>query len=172
MRIREIFFFICLIISALCLAAGYGIAGQWIGAVVAIMVGLTWLLARKYPATWLPFICLVASVGLAVVGRLTGSSPLLMICGSGVALAAWDLIILNDALGSNSPGEQTRQYENRHLQSLVLVLGSALFVSLLGRFVNLHIPSIALMLLIVLSIWGLDRVWATIKKNDAGNSLR
>jgi hypothetical protein len=172
MRIRKIFFFVCLIVSALCLAVGYGIVGQWIGTVVAIMVGLTWLLARKYPATWLPFICLVASVSLAVVGRLTGSPPLLMICGSGVALAAWDLIILNAALGNNSPGEQTRQYENRHLQSLVLVLGSALFVSFLGRFLNLHIPSIALMLLIVLALWGLNGVWATINKNDVENSLR
>ena len=97
----------------LCLAAGYGIAGQWIGAVIAIITGLAWLPARKYPDSGLPLICLVVSVCLAVVGRLTGSPPLLMICGSGFALAVWDLVFLDDALGSNSSGEQTRQYERQ-----------------------------------------------------------
>ena len=49
MALRKIFFVICLVVSMLCLAAGYGIAGQWIGAVIAIITGLAWLLARKYP---------------------------------------------------------------------------------------------------------------------------
>ena len=70
MALRKTFFVVCLVISVLCLAAGYGIAGQWIGAVMAIITGLAWLLARKYPASGLPLICLLASVCLAVVGQL------------------------------------------------------------------------------------------------------
>ena len=124
----------------LCLTAGYGIAGQWIGAAIAIITGLAWLLARKYPASGLPFICLVVSVCLAVVGQLSGSPPLLMICGSGFALAVWDLIFLDDALGSNSSEEQTRQYESKHLQSLALALGFGLLIAFLGRLLNLQDP--------------------------------
>jgi hypothetical protein len=161
--LRKTFFVICLTVSMLCLTAGYGIAGEWIGAAIAIVTGLAWLLARKYPASGLPFICLVVSVCLAVVGRLSGSPPLLMICGSGFALAVWDLIFLDEALGGNSSEEQTRQYESKHLQSLALALGSGLLITFLGRLLNLQIPFVLLMLFIALALFGLDRVGSYIK---------
>ena len=164
MALRKTFFAVCLLVSVLCLASGYGIAGRWIGAVAAIITGLAWLLARKYPASWLPHICLLASVCMAVVGRLTGSPPVLMICGSGIALAVWDLLLLDAALGSNSSGEQTRQYEKKHLQSLVLVLGSGLCMVFLGRSLTLQIPFVLLVLFVALAIFGLDRAWGYIKR--------
>ncbi len=86
---RKILFFICMIFSVFCLAAGYSIAGQWIGACASILMVPAWLFVRKHPGTWLPSICLFASVGLAVAGRLTGSPSWLMICSSGIALAVW-----------------------------------------------------------------------------------
>lgn len=168
MALRKTFFAVCLVVSVLCLATGYGIAGQWIGAVMAIITGSAWLLARKYPASWLPHICLLASVCMAVVGRLTGSSPLLMICSSGIALAVWDLLLLDTALGSNSSGEQTRQCEDKHLQSLVLVLGFGLFVVFLGRLLTLQIPFVLLVLFVALAVFGLDRAWGYIKKQRIG----
>ena len=164
MALRKTFFAVCLVVSALCLAAGYGIAGRWIGAVMAIITGLAWLLARKYPASWLPHICLLASVCMAVVGRLTGSPPLLMICGSGIALAAWDLLLLDAALGSNSSGEQTRRYEKKHLQALVLALGSGLYTVFLGRLLTLQVPFVLLVLFVALAVFGLDRAWGYIKR--------
>ena len=163
---RKTSFVICLTVSMLCLAVSYGIAGQWLGAFIAILTGLAWLPARKYPASGLPFICLVVSVGLAMVGLLIGSLPLLIICGSAFALAVWDLIFLDDTLGTNSPGEQTRQYENKHLQTLALALGSGLIVTFVGRFLNFQIPFIVMMLFVVLVIFGLEHIWSTIKKRN------
>jgi hypothetical protein len=168
MTFRKTLFAVCLVVSVLCLASGYGIAGKWIGVVMAIITGLVWLLARKYPASWLPHICLFASVCLAVIGRLTGSPPLLMICGSGVALAVWDLLLLEAALGSDSSGEQTRRYENKHLQSLVLVLGAGLCVVFFGRLLTLQIPFVLLVLFVALAVFGLDRAWGYIKKRRIG----
>jgi hypothetical protein len=165
MTFRKIFFFVSLIFSVLCLATGYGIAGQWIGVAIAIITGSSWLLARKYPTSWLPFMCLLASIFLAVMGTLLGSPPWLMIFGSGIALAVWDLLFLNDALGSNSPGEQTRHYENIHLQSLALALGSGLLLAVLGHSLNLQIPFVMLMFFIALAVYGLDRIWGYIKKS-------
>lgn len=161
---RKIFFAACLFVSSLCLAAGYGLASQWVGTVLAVMTGLTWLLARKYPASGLPFICLLASVCMAVVGRLTGSPSLLMICGAAVALAVWDLLLLDVALEGNSSDEQTRRYENEHIQSLVLALGSGLVVVVLGSLIILQIPFVVLVLLVALAAFSLDRVWSQIKK--------
>jgi hypothetical protein len=62
----------------------------------------------------------MVSIGLAVARQLTGVSLWLMMCGSAVALAVYDLFLLDITLGSNSSGEQTRHYENHHLQSLAL----------------------------------------------------
>ena len=163
MSLRKSFFVICLISSVLCLAAGYGIAGRWIGAMLAILLGPAWLLARKYPDSHLPLVCLLSSVALAVAGTLIGSPPFLMIFASALALAAWDLLLLDSAFGNTSPAEPTRRYENKHLQSLTLALGSGLFAALLGRFLEIQIPFILLMLLITFILFALDRVWGYIK---------
>jgi hypothetical protein len=164
MFLRKPFFVICLITSVLCLAAGYGIAGKWMGATIALLVGPAWLLARKYPGSQLSYVCLLGSVGLAVAGTLIGSPPLLMIFGSAIALAVWDLLLLDSAVGRNSSAEQTRHYENKHLQALTLALGSGLFAILLGRFLKVQIPFIAWMLFITFILFALDRVWGYIKK--------
>jgi hypothetical protein len=164
MALRKLLFAVCLAVSALCLAAGYAIAGQWIGMIIALMVGPAWLLARKYPASDLPLGCLLVSIGLAVVGRLTGSPPVLMIGGSAIALAAWDLLVLDAALGSAPLGEQARAYEASHLRSLALALGAGLVGAFLGRWLHLQIPFFITVLLIALAVFGLDRAWGYIKK--------
>jgi hypothetical protein len=164
MSLRKTFFVICLIVSVLCLSAGYGIAGHWIGAIIAILLGPAWLLARKYSDSQLPLLCLLGSVGFAVVGRLIGAPSLWMIFGSAVALAVWDLLLLDSALGNDSSLEQTRHYENKHLQSLALALGSGLFATLLGSFLKIQMPFIVLMLFVIFILFSLDRVWGYIKK--------
>ena len=163
MSLRKTFFIICLILSVLCLAAGYGIAGQWLGAMLAVLIGPAWWLARNYPGSHLPLVCLLGSVGLAVAGTLIGSPPFLMVIASALALAVWDLLVLDSALGNTSSVEQTRRYENKHLQSLTLALGSGLLAALLGRFLNIQMPFILLMLLITFILFALDRVWGYIK---------
>jgi hypothetical protein len=162
---------ISLIIFALCLAAGYGMAGKWMGSLVAILMGPAWLFARKNMDPWLPFICLLASVGLAVAGRLFGAPYLLMILGSALALAAWDLTYLDVALRNNSFGEQTRRYENKHIQSLVLALGFGLFGTILGHIIVLRFPFVVLMLLITFTLFAMDRVWNYIKRTGSKKEI-
>ena len=162
MFFRKALFVICVMISLLCLAAGYGIAGYPVGAALAILMAPAWWLAQKYAS--LPTVCLSVSVGLAVVGRLIGCSPAWMIFGSAAALAAWDLVLLDSALGNHSSGEPTRRYESRHLQSLLMVLGLALLAIVLGRFVTIQLPFIVLLLSLAFILFALDRVWGYIKK--------
>ena len=163
MTTQKTLFFICLIISAGCLAGGYGIAGQWLGAVIAILAGFAWLLAPRYPSSWLPHICLSVSVGLSVIGLLTGTLSWLMICGSGFSLAAWDLVFLDAGLKSSSSDEQTRHYENKHLQVLILTLVLGLMIALIGRTINLEIPFMVMLLLATLVIFGFERIWEALK---------
>jgi hypothetical protein len=164
MTVRRTFFILFLLVSTLCLVAGYAIVGQWIGSVMAMLAGFTWLLARKYPFSGLPFLCLFAFIVLAVTGLLTGAPALLMICGSGISLGVWDLLFLDTELGSHSTEGQTKRYESAHLLSLTLALGSGLFVAFLGRFLNLQVPFVVLVLFVALALFGLDRVWGYLKK--------
>ncbi|HEX5837420.1 MAG TPA: hypothetical protein VFY26_06290 [Anaerolineales bacterium] len=166
MSLRKTLFVISLLFSTLCLAAGYGIARHWTGMIIAILLAPTWWLARKHPGSGLPFVCLSSSVGLAVIGRLTGSTALWMILGSATALAAWDLLFLDSALGNTSPGAPTRQYENQHLRALLLALGCALLAILVGRFVTIQLPFVILLLSLAFLLFSLDRVWGSIKKRS------
>ena len=97
-----------------------------------------------------------------------GAPPLLMILSSGTSLAVWDLLLLDAAPGINSPGERTRQYEIRHIQSLVLALGGGFLVAFLGRLLSLHTPFALLILLVGLAVFSLDRAFGTIKKRWIG----
>jgi hypothetical protein len=165
---RKTFLAACVVVSVLCLSAGYALTGRWVGAVIVMITGPAWLLARKYPASLLPHLCLLGSVCLTVGGLLSGIPPLLMFFDSGAALAAWDLLFLDDALGSYTSGEQTRQYEINHVRSLALALGSGLFVTFVGRLLNLQVPFVILMLFMALAVFGLERVWNYVKKMDNG----
>jgi hypothetical protein len=161
---RKILFVLCVVLSILCLAAGYAMVGHWVGAVIVIITGLCWIPARKDLGAWLPHLCLFAFVFLAVVGRLTGSTTFLMVCGSGLALAAWDLFFLDEELKGSTYGEQTRRFENKHLQSLTLALGFGLMAAFVGRLLNFQIPFAILMLFVLMVVFGLDRVWGYTKK--------
>ena len=164
MSLRKTSFVLCLVFSVLCLAAGYGIAGRWIETGMVVLLGPAWGLARKYPGSWVPLLCLLISVGLAAAGILTGAPPVLMIFGSAVTLAVWDLVALDSDLGTHSPVEQTRQYEKAHLRSLALAIGGALLAIVLGRFLMVQIPFIVLLLSITFTLFALDRVWSLIKR--------
>jgi len=163
MSLRKTFFVICLTILVLCLAVGYWIPGQWIGAMLVILMGPAWLLARKYPDSGFPLVCLLGSVSFAVAGALIGAPPFLMMVGSTFALAVWDLLFLDAALGNQSALEQTRHYENNHLQSLMMALGFGLLGTVLGSFLKTRIPFIILMLLITFLLVALDRLWGYLK---------
>ena len=170
MTLRNISFIVSLIISTICLAAGYVIADQWIGTAVAIVTGAVWLAARKFPATY-QNACLLLPVSLALAGLLIGVNPMMMIAGSSFALAAWDLLLLDGALKGTSSGEQTNRYEKKHLQSLAIALGCGFVLAMLGRLLTFNIPFIVMLLLAAILIFGFERIGNELKKRNIRNSM-
>jgi hypothetical protein len=164
MSLRKICFVISIVIAVFFLATGFEIAGERILALITILIAPAWFIARKHTDTWLPFICLLTSVGLAVVGILIGASSLWMFLGSGFSLAVWDLLLFSAALESNPSGEQTRLYEIKHIQSLGLALGSGFFLAFIGRLFTFQLPFALLILFITSVLFGLDRTLGDIKK--------
>ena len=161
---RKVFLAACMIVTTLCLAGGFLVTRQWLWFAIAIITGLIWLPARKNPTSWLPSICLFANVFLAAIGLLNGSRPAFMICGAGFALATRDLLFLDSVMEKNSPDDQTRRYEIKHLQSTGLALGFGMLLTFFGRLVELQIPFVILLASVALFGFGLDYVWGFIKK--------
>ena len=155
-----------MIVSLLCFAAGYGMGGSWAGFGAVAVVFAGWLLGRKYPASGLPHLCLIVSVGIAAAGILIGLSYGLMIAGAIFALAAWDTLYLNASLDSISSGVKTRRYELTHLRSLALVLGLSVLVAVLGGFVSIKLPFFILVLGVGLVIYLLDQVWEFFRRKE------
>jgi hypothetical protein len=163
---RKSLFIACLVASSFFTLSGYALAGQWIGVIASVIIGASWLLARKYPSSWMPLICLVGSLGLALGGCLSGAFPLLMILGSGISLAAWDLVLFNAAQDESAYVEQTRRHENRHIQSLIIAVGAGLLTASAGRFLQLQLPFVALVLFIGLFAFGMGRAWEYIQGDN------
>jgi hypothetical protein len=142
-----------------CLVIGYAINRQWIGVVGAGILGFTWWYSWNNPTSWETHICLLVTASLAVVGILLGTPPFLMILGSGMGLALWDLIYLNDSLKTDPPDVQTRHYEIKHLQLLLQLVVSGVFLGFAGHFLRFDTPFILLVVIIILALFSLNRIW-------------
>lgn len=164
MPLRKLLFFMAWFALMLSLAIGYGLVGHWVGVALAGAVGLGWVVALEYPEAWLTFTCLTLSIGLAVVGRLTGATPGWMLCAAGLALAVWDLLFLNSALKGSLPAEHTRRYERAYLRALGLALAGGLGVASLGRLLVLRLSFLVLVILIGVVVFGLDRLWIYLRQ--------
>lgn len=161
--LRQTMYFICFGVSAVCLIMLFVLTSQWVLTVLAAFVSAVWFWAKKHPETWLPHLCLLASISLAVTGLLLGSASFLAVISAAASLAAWDLLLFNSALGENTSGEHTRRFIKHHLQALGLSIGFGTATALLGHFLQVKIPFIGLVILIILLYLGLDRIWIFIK---------
>lgn len=146
---------------AISLAAGYAFMMQWGGIVASLLALPAWLFAHRRPAVLPPSISLIFSVGIAVIGLLVGAAPSMMILGAALALASWDLILLDHSLtGSSSSSAATvALFEKRHFQYLVLALGPGLLVAVTGRLLQFQVPFGIMVFLAIVALFGLDRVF-------------
>ncbi|MCL4562217.1 MAG: hypothetical protein M1281_16595, partial [Chloroflexi bacterium] len=122
MSFRKALFLFSLIAAAACPAAGYSLAGSWIGAGLAILLPLVLLFPRGFSAIWLPTFFLGGEVFLAAAGLLEGAPDLLMILGAAAALAAWDLAHLDRLLRKSVSSPAAGHMERAHLRCMLLAL--------------------------------------------------
>jgi hypothetical protein len=159
MPLRKILRMVCLILTALCLGIGTAKVGQWIALAAGLATLLVWLAVYKWTSTDLPPLALVFSVSLAAIGLCAGASPLLMLLGATLALANWDLAILDHVQMGNSSAKAVTLLEKKHFQCLLLALGLALLVMIAGRMIRFHIPFGVMIALVILAFLSLARVW-------------
>ena len=165
MPLRRILSFVCPVSCAACLAIGFALNGQGITLVIALLSLPIWLLARKRPATVPPSVALIVSVGVAAAGLFARASSVLMILSATLALASWDLVLLDHALADNpiSSTQTIALFQNRHYQSLALALGLGLMIALIGPMIHFQTPFVIMILLVILTLFSLDRVWRILR---------
>ena len=161
MPLRKVFTVISLILTAVCLIFGTSKIGQGIALAAGLVTLGVWLLAYKWPSTGLPSIALVVSVGLAGTGLCLGASPVLMLASATLALASWDLALLERIPAGSSSFRTISLLEKKHYQSLLLALGVAFPVMIFGRMIHVQIPFGVMILLVALACFSLARVWRT-----------
>lgn len=162
---RDYVFYGSLALSVICLAAGFFLIGQWTGSACAAMVGLLWFLSRRRTIRWLPHVFLILSLAASAAVILSGGYPLLGMAGSVFALLAWDVHhLIGDLLGT--PQKETiGRFEHRHLRSLVLALGAGFLIASVGRMIRLQLPFILLFVIVLLILFGFDRLWSQLARN-------
>jgi hypothetical protein len=170
MSLRKALFLFCLVISLVCLAGGFGMIGQWIGAVLVFLILLAWPLSNRFHLAWAAPACLVSLVFLAAAGLLEDTPAYLMIPGAAAALAAWDLQDLNCSMQGCSPSETARQFEKNHIRSLAIALGIGVLMAVTGSLITLHVPFAILIGLILLNLYSLDRIFSYLRNRRARGS--
>jgi len=155
---RRIIQIACNAASITSLAAGFALAGLWLGAGVAAAAALAWLVSRgRIFGGWNSTV-LVMTTGLAAVGLLLGAGPTWMIFGATFALGGWDLGLLDRSLTS-AMDHSTRRLEIRHLRSLALALVPGALAAIAGTGIHFQVSLGVMIVLALLALFGIDRVW-------------
>jgi hypothetical protein len=160
---RKILSLACPVSCMTCLVVAYVLVGQWMALLGVLFASLAWLCACQRPSSFLPQGALAVSVGLAVAGLLAGAPPWLMLLSATLALASWDVILLDHALADNPPATTATLFESRHYQSLVVALGLGLLAAIVGRDFRFPLPLGGVIFLVILALFSLERIWRTLR---------
>ncbi len=150
--------------GAACLGLGFAAAGQWGFVAAAVVVFTGSILDLKWPSGWLPPVALAVSIGLAATGIFTGAAAAWMLLAATLALATWDLALLDNALANNPPGQLTLRLERRHYQNLAIVMGTGLLAALASQGVQFQIPFVLMVAMVVLVLYLLLRLVRTLSE--------
>jgi hypothetical protein len=153
------------ILSAACLAVGCALGEAWKLALSAGLPLLCGLFALKEKNHTLSTLGLWLSVGIAGVGLLNGADSRLILLGSTLALAAWDLTLFNIGLEDCTLAGVPGRLESKHYQALATAVGGGLLAAWVGSGVRLSIPFVVMVLLAVLAVWSLDRAMRGLRRD-------
>jgi len=155
MMIRSIILTVCLIITTVCLGAGYILAGYWLILPVFLAMLLFWIFTKNQPVFITASSLLVVFVILAVIGITADLSLILMIVACIAALVSWDLMQFNQGLVGNSLHKTNASLENNHLYSLGLAAFAGLTLALISSYINMQFPFVLILLLVLTTVGGL-----------------
>lgn len=156
-RLQKILLLLSPALSSLCLAIGYQQFGAW-AALVGLFTFLFWLAARRWKTLWMASLGLAAAVTAAVYGLAHGAALIWMLPGAALALASWDLTLLDARLANHPPGATLDALIKTHYAVLLPALGLGLLVVALGQLIRFQIPFFFMLVLVALAYFSLNRL--------------
>jgi hypothetical protein len=159
MRPRKFIHLLLPLSSLACLAVGFTMVQQWLFLPTLLIVLLLWLLPLKWPSRWLPLVALALTLSLSAAGSLLGASSVVMLLAATLALATWDLALLELSLAGLAPTPNFSRLTHSHYVSLAGALALGLLAALAGRMLRLQLPFGILLLLALLVLLAIDRLW-------------
>jgi hypothetical protein len=128
---------LCIGLAAASLAAGYGLGGRPVEALLVLLLGALWLGGEWRGWSWAAAAGLAGCVGVAAVGMWLDLAAGWMLVGLVSALSAWDLSAFASWLERVQSAEKAQMLLREHLRRLlvvdvvgVLLAGAALFIRL------------------------------------------
>jgi hypothetical protein len=165
MALRRLIQIGCAIAATASLLAGYAGVGSWVGAAAVLGASLAWVRGVRRPSGGMTSTALLIYAGLAAAGLLAGAVPFWMILGATLALGGWDLALFDHTLAGALPASSIAHLEKKHLTSLALALGPGLLIAIIGPLIRFQMSLGVMALLVILGLFGLDRVWRALSRN-------
>lgn len=150
---------LCIILSAGLLTAGYILAGLWQIVFVFPVVLLFWVIAKRQPGISVPSVLFGSYIFLTSLGIWIGLERYLMLYGSILALASWELQLFQAGLVGEPLQSNFGLLERNHLKPLSIVIFLSLLVTTIGLNVHLTLPFGVVLFLVLLVGFLLERVY-------------
>lgn len=150
---------ICLAFSTTFLLAGYLLAGWWQILLIFPVVLLLWKMSRYWPGICVPTVLFGTYIFLASLGIWMGLVRHLMIYGSIMALASWELQLFQRGMAGSSQYSKIGLLERFHLKALSIVILLGFLVTTIGLNYQLKLPFGITLFLVLLVGFALERVY-------------
>ena len=158
-RNYRLFKVLCFTLSAALLSTGYFLVGWWQIVLVFPVALLLWKIATSRPGISVPSVILGGYIFLASLGIWIGLEPCLMVYGSILALASWELQLFQAGLIGEPPHSNSGLLERSHLKSLSIVILLSFLVTTIGLNIHLRLPFGVVLFLVLLVGILLERVY-------------
>jgi hypothetical protein len=141
----------CLLISIVCLALGYTLAGYWpiLFAIAAML--LLWSARKKEATFWAASSLLAVYVLLAMMGIILKAQLPLMVTGCVSALVWWDLSDFRESLAGEDSARTAATLEKQRLQLLALTSAISLGLAAMGPWLRMQLPFGVIVLLVMVA---------------------
>lgn len=150
---------LCLTISTAFLVAGYLSAGWWQILLVFPAVLLLWMLSKYLPGICVPSVLFSSYLLLASLGIWMGLAPYLLVYGSILALAAWELQLFQRGLAGSFQHSNIGYLEKHHLKSLSAVILLGFLITTVGLNFQLKLPFGVAVMLVLFVGFVIERVY-------------
>jgi hypothetical protein len=148
------------------LALGYGLSGIVYGALLALGLGVLWLVGHWRRVSWAASLGLVLVAGTAAAGILQDVGAGWMLVAVIAALSAWDLDAFVGRLKRTARVEGQEGLERQHLLRLLIVNLLGLVLASVALGLRFRIGFGLVLLLAMLAVLGLSRAIGLLRQES------